>query len=90
MTESSIDFLTRLESNARTYARNIPKVLSQGAGTEVVDIDGRRYLDCLACAGALPLGHNHPFVQQRVIEFLQSGQLQQALDIATPAKLHFV
>jgi diaminobutyrate-2-oxoglutarate transaminase len=90
MTESSIDFLTRLESNARTYARNIPTVLSQGAGTEVVDIDGRRYLDCLACAGALPLGHNHPFVQQRVIRFLQSGQLQQALDIATPAKMHFV
>ncbi len=90
MTDSSLDFLAHRESNARTYARNIPRVLSQGAGTEVVDSEGRRYLDCLACAGALPLGHNHPFVQQRVIEFLQSGQLQQALDIATPAKLHFV
>lgn len=90
MPESSINYLTLRESNARTYARNIPKVLSHGAGSEVVDSRGSRYLDCLACAGALPLGHNHPFVQQRVIGFLQSGQLQQALDIATPAKLHFV
>ena len=90
MTLQSMQFLASRESNARTYAKNIPKILSYGAGAEVVDSDGRRYLDCLACAGALPLGHNHPFVQERVIAFLQSGQLQQALDIATPAKLHFV
>jgi diaminobutyrate-2-oxoglutarate transaminase len=90
MTKLSIDFLSHRESNARTYARNIPKVLSQGAGVEVVDSNGCRYLDCLACAGALPLGHNHPFIQDRVIQFLRSGQLQQALDLATPAKLHFV
>ncbi|WP_338919000.1 diaminobutyrate--2-oxoglutarate transaminase family protein [Pseudomonas silesiensis] len=90
MTLQSLQLLASRESNARTYANTIPRILSYGAGAEVIDSDGRRYLDCLACAGALPLGHNHPFVQDRVMEFLQSGQLQQALDIATPAKLHFV
>ena len=82
--------LAERESNARTYARGIDRVISRGELARVYDSEGREYLDCLACAGALPLGHNHPFVQQRVAAFLQSGQLQQALDIATPAKLAFV
>lgn len=90
MNPNALHMLAARESNARTYARNIPKVLSHGQGAEVVDSEGHHYLDCLACAGALPLGHNHPFVRDRVIAFLQSGQLQQALDIATPAKIDFI
>lgn len=90
MSAHSIEFLSQRESNARTYSRNIPKVLSHGKLAQVTDSEGRQYLDCLCCAGALALGHNHPFVQQRVIEFLQSGQLQQALDLTTPAKLAFI
>jgi diaminobutyrate-2-oxoglutarate transaminase len=78
------------ESNARTYARGIDRVISRGELARVYDSAGREYLDCLACAGALPLGHNHPFVQERVAAYLNSGQLQQALDIATPAKLDFI
>ncbi|MBA1194430.1 diaminobutyrate--2-oxoglutarate transaminase family protein [Pseudomonas entomophila] len=90
MTPNALHMLATRESNARTYARNIPRILSHGQGAEVIDSEGRHYLDCLACAGALPLGHNHPFVRDRVIAFLQSGQLQQALDIATPAKVDFI
>ena len=30
--------------------------------------------------GALPLGHNHPFVMERVQAFLQSGHVLQGLD----------
>ncbi|WP_263261817.1 diaminobutyrate--2-oxoglutarate transaminase family protein [Pseudomonas sp. RIT-PI-S] len=90
MTLNPLQMLADRESSARTYARNIPKVLSHGNGAEVIDSDGRHYLDCLACAGALPLGHNHTFIRDRVIAFLESGQLQQALDIATPAKVRFV
>ncbi|MCW5263384.1 aminotransferase class III-fold pyridoxal phosphate-dependent enzyme [Verminephrobacter eiseniae] len=78
------------ESNARTYARGIDRVISKGNLARVYDSNGREYVDCLACAGALPLGHNHPLIQQRVVDFLNSGQLQQALDIATPAKLAFI
>jgi diaminobutyrate-2-oxoglutarate transaminase len=77
------------ESNARTYARNIDRVLTRGALATVEDSEGRQYIDCLACAGALPLGHNHPYVMARVAEFLQSGHILQGLDIATPAKIEF-
>lgn len=48
------------ESNARTYARTFNQMLSRGLLTKVWDVEGREYIDCLACAGALPLGHNHP------------------------------
>jgi diaminobutyrate-2-oxoglutarate transaminase len=90
MNTHSTEFLDQHESNARTYVRNITKVLTHGALAQVTDSDGQQYLDCLCCAGALALGHNHPFIQKRVVDFLQSGQLQQALDLATPAKLSFV
>lgn len=82
--------LAERESNARTYARGIDRVISRGEISRVYDSQGREYIDCLACAGALPLGHNHPLIQEKVAAFLKSGQLQQALDIATPAKLDFV
>jgi diaminobutyrate-2-oxoglutarate transaminase len=90
MSIDTIEYFSSRESNARTYARNIQRIFTHGALAQVQDSDGRYYIDCLACAGALPLGHNHPFVQERVIGFLQSGQLQQALDLATPAKFHFM
>jgi ornithine--oxo-acid transaminase len=35
-------------------------VLSAGEGAWVTDVDGRRYLDCLAGYSALNFGHSHP------------------------------
>ena len=35
-------------------------VLSSGEGAWVTDVDGRRYLDCLAGYSALNFGHGHP------------------------------
>ncbi|MCC8397339.1 diaminobutyrate--2-oxoglutarate transaminase family protein [Paraburkholderia sp. MMS20-SJTR3] len=87
---AALDLLAERESNARTYARSIDRVLTKGELAVVHDSEGRRYLDCLACAGALPLGHNHPYVMERVTRFLASGHVLQGLDIATPAKATFV
>lgn len=87
---SMLAMLAERESNARTYARTIDRVLTKGELAIVHDAEGRRYIDCLACAGALPLGHNHPFVMERIERFLASGHLLQGLDIATPAKAAFV
>lgn len=87
---SALSLLAERESNARTYARSIDRVLTKGEIAVVYDSEGRRYLDCLACAGALPLGHNHPYVMERTSQFLASGHILQGLDIATPAKLAFV
>lgn len=38
----------------------LPVVIAEGSGAWVTDIDGRRYLDCLAGYSALNFGHRHP------------------------------
>src|SRR5688572_29938099 len=38
----------------------LPVVLADGDGAWVTDVDGRRYLDCLAGYSALNFGHRHP------------------------------
>src|SRR3954464_2792488 len=37
-----------------------PVVVSSAEGAGVSDVDGRRYLDCLAGYSALNFGHRHP------------------------------
>jgi ornithine--oxo-acid transaminase len=47
-----------------TYAAHnyhpLPVVLAAGEGAWVTDVEGRRYLDCLAGYSALNFGHSHP------------------------------
>src|SRR5205823_3023675 len=52
--------------------------------------DGRVYLDCLAGAGALALGHNHPVAVEAIRRALDSGAPLDALDdLAGPIKDEF-
>ncbi|MER8154082.1 diaminobutyrate--2-oxoglutarate transaminase family protein [Streptomyces sp. NPDC094472] len=74
------------ESAARTYARALPIVPVRARGMTVEGADGRRYLDCLAGAGALALGHNHPVVLEAIRAVLDSEAPLQVLDLATPVK----
>lgn len=76
----------RRESNARTYPRNLPLALVRGGGIYVTSADGRRFIDCLAGAGALALGHNHPVVAEALRAALDRCLPWQTLDIATPVK----
>ncbi len=57
---------------ARNYAP-LPVVLTRGEGVWVWDVDGARYLDCLAAYSAVNQGHCHP----RIIEALrlQAGRI---------------
>jgi ornithine--oxo-acid transaminase len=48
-------------------------VLSTGEGAWVTDVEGRRYLDCLAGYSALNFGHSHPRLVARARE--QLGRL---------------
>jgi len=83
-------YLKQIESNARTYASIFNRVFSTGRGIRIQDSEGNEFIDCLANAGALPLGHNHPEVKEAVMQFVSSDSIQQALDLATPAKVEFV
>ncbi|GAA1942630.1 ornithine--oxo-acid transaminase [Nocardioides hwasunensis] len=51
-----------IEATERCAAHNyhpLPVVLSEGEGAWVVDVDGKRYLDCLAGYSALNFGHSN-------------------------------
>src|SRR5688500_3668519 len=61
------------ESSARSYPRRLPIALARARGVYVEDVDGRVYIDCLAGAGALALGHNHPAVTEAMEHTLRSG-----------------
>ena len=50
---------------AHNYAP-LPVVLARGEGCWVEDVDGRRYLDCLAAYSAVNQGHRHPRIMQAV------------------------
>ncbi len=78
------------ESNARTYPRRLPIALRKAKGIYVEDTEGRRYLDCLAGAGALALGHNHPVVVEAIQRALAAELPMQTLDLTTPVKDRFV
>ena len=82
--------VTQRESNARNYAVTFPTLFTSGEGIWLQDHTGKKYIDCLSCAGALSLGHNHPEVKQALLNFLASGHVQQVLDLTTPAKHQFI
>lgn len=46
-------------------------VLTRGEGCWVWDIDGNKYLDCLAAYSALNQGHNHPRIVRALVEQAQ-------------------
>jgi ornithine--oxo-acid transaminase len=52
-----------IDQEERHLAHNyhpLPVVISSGEGAWVTDVDGRRYLDCLAAYSAVNFGHRHP------------------------------
>lgn len=55
--------LAAIQSEERHLAHNyhpLPVVIASGEGAWVTDVDGRRYLDCLAAYSAVNFGHGHP------------------------------
>lgn len=78
------------ESNARSYPRQITLAIREAQGIKVTDMDGNVYYDCLAGAGTLILGHNHPQVVEAVESFLCGDRPLQTLDISSPAKERFI
>lgn len=82
-------YLTRqsqMESNVRSYPRKLPLAIAKAQGCWVTDVEGTQYLDCLAGAGTLALGHNHPAVIQSIQDTLVSGLPLHTLDLTTPLK----
>ncbi|HEY52674.1 MAG TPA: aminotransferase class III-fold pyridoxal phosphate-dependent enzyme, partial [Caldilineae bacterium] len=46
-------------------------VIRRGEGVWVEDVEGKRYLDCLAAYSAVNQGHCHPKILQAMVEQAQ-------------------
>lgn len=78
------------ESNARSYPRRLPIAIKEAKGIYIKDTDNNVYIDCLAGAGSIALGHNHPVIQEAIIRTVNSDLPLLTLDITTPIKEEFV
>lgn len=84
-----LDRQAQFESNARSYPRKFPIAIKSALGSWITDVEGKRYLDCLAGAGTLALGHNHEVVIESIKRTIDSGLPLHTLDITTPVKDEF-
>ncbi|GAB94985.1 ornithine--oxo-acid transaminase [Kineosphaera limosa] len=57
---TSTEHIALVEQYAAHNYHPLPVVLAHGEGAWVTDVEGRRFLDCLAGYSALNFGHNHP------------------------------
>lgn len=85
-----LDQQANRESSARSYPRYLPMAIEKAQGVEVTDADGNTYYDCLAGAGTLHLGHNHPVVVEAIEDAMTAGRPMHTLDVTTPVKEAFV
>ncbi|MDT0202439.1 ornithine--oxo-acid transaminase [Nocardioides sp. AE5] len=49
-----------VEAHAAHNYHPLPVVVAEASGASVIDIDGKRYLDCLAAYSAVNFGHSNP------------------------------
>jgi diaminobutyrate-2-oxoglutarate transaminase len=87
MTNPTIE---KLESNVRSYCRSFPTTFTTAHNAQLKDEDGESYIDFFGGAGALNYGHNNEHIQQKLIEYLQSGGVTHSLDMTTAAKTEFL
>ncbi|HWO97828.1 MAG TPA: aspartate aminotransferase family protein [Bacillus sp. (in: firmicutes)] len=88
--EALLSMQEKRESNARSYPRRLPLAIQRAEGVYVTDMDGKQYIDCLAGAGTLALGHNHAVVREAIEGVLQSYIPLHTLDLTTPVKEAFI
>ena len=70
-TTTAAQYIERDEAHAAHTYHPLPVVLREGNGVWVTDVDGRRYLDCLAGYSALNFGHSHPVIVAAAREQLE-------------------
>ncbi|MDH3497011.1 MAG: ornithine--oxo-acid transaminase [Gemmatimonadota bacterium] len=59
---TAIDYLSEVERYSAHNYHPLPIVLERGEGAWVWDVDGKKYLDCLAAYSAVNQGHRHPAI----------------------------
>ena len=62
------DHIVLVEQSAAHNYHPLPVVVSEAEGVWVTDVDGKKYLDCLAAYSAVNQGHCHPRILQAVVD----------------------
>lgn len=57
-----------IQSLSPSYAREYALVVDRALGSELWDVDGKRYLDFMAGIAVQNVGHRHPYVVEKVKE----------------------
>ena len=65
------EHLALIEQHTAPNYEPLPVVIADGEGAWLTDVDGRRYLDCLAGYSALNFGHRHPALVDAAMAQLQ-------------------
>ena len=79
-----------MESNVRSYCRSFPTVFVKAKGAVMTDENGKDYIDFFAGAGALNYGHNPDYMNQAIIQHLQSDGIVHSMDMYTAPKRDFL
>ena len=79
-----------LESNVRSYSRTFPISFSHAKKDLLMDVDGNKYIDFFAGAGAINFGHNNPDIKKAILDYLAEDHIIHALDMFTSAKEDFL
>ncbi|MDZ7668060.1 MAG: diaminobutyrate--2-oxoglutarate transaminase [Gammaproteobacteria bacterium] len=85
-----MNIFDKLESSVQSYARSIPAVFARARGSYVYDESGKAYLDFLSGAGSLNYGHNHPYLKQKLLDYIADDGITHSLDLHTEAKARFL
>lgn len=88
--EALLRMQEKRESNARSYPRRLPFAVKRAEGIYITDMDDKKYIDCLAGAGTLALGHNHKVIREAIEDVVQSYLPLHTLDLTTPVKEKFI
>jgi ornithine--oxo-acid transaminase len=59
---TAIDYLSEVDRYSAHNYHPLPLVLERGEGAWVWDVEGKKYLDCLAAYSAVNQGHRHPAI----------------------------
>jgi ornithine--oxo-acid transaminase len=62
----SAELIDLVEASSAHNYHPLPVVVTEASGAWVTDVEGRRYLDCLAAYSALNFGHGHPEIVEAV------------------------
>ena len=87
---SPFDTFAAYESQVRSYCRSFPALFERAKNAELFDVDGRRWIDFLAGAGALNYGHNPESLKGALLEYIAADGLTTGLDLHTTAKATFL